>query len=51
MRSLQLTMAVLLIVCNTSLAQVSTTGTTAMGLPSTPSGSPAALGRQLAQSR
>jgi hypothetical protein len=36
MRSLQLTMAVLLIVCNTSLAQVSTTGTTATGLPSTP---------------
>jgi hypothetical protein len=36
MRSLQLTTAVLLIVCDTSLAQVSTTGTTAMELPSTP---------------
>lgn len=36
MRCFQLTTAVLLIVCNTSLAQVSTTGTTALGIPSIP---------------
>jgi hypothetical protein len=36
MRRLLLTMAALLVGCNTSLAQVSTMGTTAMGLSSTP---------------
>jgi hypothetical protein len=36
MRRLLLTGAILLVICNTSLAQVSTMGTTAMGIPSMP---------------
>src|SRR5437764_14329445 len=36
MRRLLFTAAVVLLACNASLAQVSTMGTTAMGLPSTP---------------
>src|ERR1700691_1287282 len=36
MRRLLLTVAILLVICNTSLAQVSTMGTTAMGIPSMP---------------
>jgi hypothetical protein len=36
MRRLLLTVAILLVICNTSLAQVSTMGTTATGIPSMP---------------
>jgi len=36
MRRLRLTVAILLAICNASLAQISTMGTTATGIPSTP---------------